>query len=300
MEHFRRDDLIFDVRDSGPMSASGDTSLTTPGHAPVVLLHGFPQDSSAWTGVTPLLNEAGLRTLAPDLRGYSPKARPAERSAYQLGVIAGDVLALLDAAQAERAHIVGHDWGGGLAWYLAMHHPERVASLTVLSTPHPAAMQWAFLRSAQAVRSWYMVGMQLPWLPEFVLGKGIQVGGLRRLGLDGAHTRAYSDRLRDPGALTGAINWYRGMGTQMLDRIPGRSGNADERDDSDISCPTTYVWGKSDPYLGGTAARATGRHCTGDYLFIELDAGHWLPEKHPRDVAAAIIDRVASVEQFRD
>ena len=108
MDSFRRDGLTFDVRDAGPRDGE-----------PVVLLHGFPQDSAAWDRVAPALHQHGLRTLAPDQRGYSPMARPRGRAHYRLRETVGDVLALLDAAGLESAHVVGHDWGGIVAWGLA-------------------------------------------------------------------------------------------------------------------------------------------------------------------------------------
>src|SRR5579875_2784646 len=132
METFTRDELTFDVTDSGPDDAPV-----------VVLLHGFPQDRQAWGKVTPQLVDAGYRVLAPDQRGYSPGASPRGVSAYRLRELCGDVAALLDAAGAGQAHIVGHDWGGAVAWSFAGAHPHRVASCTVLSTPHPAALTWA-------------------------------------------------------------------------------------------------------------------------------------------------------------
>ena len=169
MDTFRRGDLVFDVHDSGP--ADGE---------PVVLLHGFPQDAGAFDRLAPALHSAGLRTLAPDQRGYSPGARPAGRSAYRVRALVDDVLALLDAAGLSSAHVVGHDWGGAVGWALAAWHPWRVRTLTVLSVPHPAAMAQAMVSSDQALRSSYMAFFQLPVVPERVLlaggGRGLRVG----------------------------------------------------------------------------------------------------------------------------
>ncbi|HYN65403.1 MAG TPA: alpha/beta hydrolase, partial [Ornithinibacter sp.] len=123
-----RDGLALDVRDEGPRRGE-----------PVILLHGFPQDSRCWAEVTPTLHRAGLRTLAPDQRGYSPGASPQDVSAYRVSGLAADALAVMDAAGLSSAHVVGHDWGGAVAWYLGAHHADRVDSLTVISTPHPSA-----------------------------------------------------------------------------------------------------------------------------------------------------------------
>src|SRR5215208_3793425 len=158
MDSFQRDGLTFDVRDGGPVDGE-----------PVVLLHGFPQDSAAWNHVAPALHQEGLRTLAPDQRGCSPMARPRGRGRYTLRETTADVLALLDAAGLDSAHIVGHDWGGMVAWALAAWHPDRVRTLTVLSVPHPAAMQKAFVTSDQGLRSLYMALFQLPVVPEQLL-----------------------------------------------------------------------------------------------------------------------------------
>ena len=268
MQHFERAGLVFDVRDSGP--PDGDT---------VVLLHGFPQDGSSFDRVAPGLHAAGLRTLAPDQRGYSPGARPAGRSAYRTAECVEDVIALLDAAGVDRAHVVGHDWGGAVAWGLAGLFPDRVRSLVVLSTPHPAALTRSFVTSAQGLRSWYMALFQLPWLPELLvapmLGRSLQDSGLPAADAD-----RYARRMREPGALSAALNWYRAMPFSLRSPIPPST------------VPTTYAWGRSDFALGRAAAGRTRDHVTGPYRFAELDAGHWLPETRPDEVVRLVLDRV--------
>jgi pimeloyl-ACP methyl ester carboxylesterase len=268
VDSFDRDGFRFDVRDGGPR-----------GGEVVVLLHGFPQDGTAWDDVAPVLHEAGLRTLAPDQRGYSPGARPPRRTAYTTGECTGDLIALLDAAGAGRAHVVGHDWGGAVAWVAGCRYPERVASLVVLSTPHPATMTRALTRSAQSLRSWYVVLFQLPVLPERLLGRTLY-RALTSSGLPEDRAERYSSRMREQGALTGALNWYRGLPASLLTPVP------------DCPVPTTYVWGREDFALGRVAAEATGRHVTAPYRFVELAAGHWLPETRPREVASVVLDRV--------
>ena len=146
MKSYHRDGLRFDVIDRGPRDGPA-----------VVCLHGFPQDATAYDGVAPLLVERGMRVLAPDQRGYSAGARPTGRSAYALPELVADVLALLDAAGIDAAHVVGHDWGGAVAWALAGRHPDRVLSLTALSTPHPARDEGALpcaARRPRARRTW--------------------------------------------------------------------------------------------------------------------------------------------------
>jgi pimeloyl-ACP methyl ester carboxylesterase len=270
MDHFERSGLRFPVLDSGP--THGET---------VVLLHGFPQQPSCYDGVTRRLHHARLRTLVPTQRGYSPRASPRRRRDYRTAELTNDVVALLDAAGVSRAHIVGHDWGGALAWGLGGSHPDRAASLVVLSTPHPAAMVDAFRHSNQALRSSYIGFFQLPLLPE-VLIRRMLAKGLRDSGLPEQHVKTYVYAMADPGAMTGALNWYRGIPFSMRDPV-GR-----------IRVPTTYIWGRHDFALNRYAAEATAKFVTGPYEFVDLDSGHWLPETEPDVVAEAIIKRVRS------
>jgi pimeloyl-ACP methyl ester carboxylesterase len=266
---FARDGLRFDVDDTGPL-----------GGEVVVLLHGFPTDRTSWRAVAPLLHEAGLRTLAPDQRGYSPGARPTTVDAYRTDELVGDVLGLIDASGRERVHVVGHDWGGGIAWLLAANHANRVASLTALSTPHPAALGRAW-RSGwdQRRRSWYMTAFQVPVLPAQVVARRFDAL-MRRSGLPEEDRRRYGRLLGTPGAIAGPIDWYRGA---------RRSTIAAHR----VRVPTTYVWGREDPFLGPEAAHLTVEHVEAPYELVELDAGHWLPETRPAECAAAVVRSVA-------
>ena len=259
--------LTFDVTDGGP-----------PEGTPVVLLHGFPVDRSSWDAVSARLHTAGLRTFAPDQRGYSPGARPQGAAAYRLEHLVGDVLALIDATGHERVHLVGHDWGGAVAWLTAGNHPDRIASLTVLSTPHPAALSRAARTFDQLRRSWYVAAFQVPVVPEQVVAaafRSLFVGS----GLPLDHADRYAVRLARPDALRGPINWYRAVRSS---HVPARR----------VTVPTTYVWGSRDVALGRRAAELTGEHVTGPYAFVELDASHWLPETEPDACAEAIIRRV--------
>jgi pimeloyl-ACP methyl ester carboxylesterase len=268
IEHFERSGLRFDVLDAGP--PAGET---------VVLLHGFPQQPSCYDGIARRLHDGGLRTLAPTQRGYSASARPRQRQDYRSRELTDDILALLDAAGVQRAHIVGHDLGGALAWGMAGQHPDRTASVTVLSTPHPAAMIDAFRGSNQALRSWYMVFFQLPLLPE-ILARRVAAKALLDTGLPEEYVQTYVAAMAEPGALTGAINWYRGIPFSMRDPV-GR-----------IRVPTTYIWGRHDIVLNRFAAERTRAYVDGPYEFIDLDGSHWLPETEPDAVAEAIMKRV--------
>lgn len=288
MDTFERDGLVFDVTDSGPH----DTSDPDP--EVVVLLHGFPQDRTAWKNVSERLNAAGLRTLAPDQRGYSPAASPTAVSAYAMRELVADVAALIDASGKQRVHLVGHDWGGAVAWAVATFLPDRIATLTVLSTPHPTAMQWAMRHGGQWKNSWYMGVFQLPWLPERALAGRLQERLFTPSGLPADQAAPYVQRFATPQSLRGPINWYRALAKSMLG-VGGRksgagsSGGAMSRG---VQVPTTYVWGRKDVALGEAAAKKTADHVAGPYTFVELEVGHWLPERRPDEVAQAILDRI--------
>jgi pimeloyl-ACP methyl ester carboxylesterase len=280
MDRFSNAAFSFDVSDTGLTGGDG------PGRV-AILLHGFPQDRHCWERVAATLAGDGHRVLAPDLRGYSPGARPAGRSAYRNSELAADVLALADAAGAERFHLAGHDWGAALAWYVAGRHPERVASLAALSVPHPQAFARALVSSSQLVRSWYMGAFQLPWLPERMLGRRGGLGfrdTLVRMGLDPASAERYATRAADPAGLRGPLNWYRAMPFSLRE-VAGP-----------IRVPTMFIWGNRDRFVARAAAERCGRHVAGPYRFAELDgASHWLPEQAPGQVATLLAQQFAAL-----
>jgi pimeloyl-ACP methyl ester carboxylesterase len=267
--------LTFDVTVSGPAAGSGVA----------VLLHGFPQNRSMWDGVVPRLHAAGLRTVVPAQRGYSPGARPARVAAYRVPELASDVLALLDGlAVAEPVHLIGHDWGALVGWHLAAQHAGRLRTWTAVSVPHPAAFGWALATDRdQRRRSAYIRFFRLRGVAEAVL----RAGGGRRLrevfdgsGLDAAGVDRYVAPLLAPGALTGALNWYRALTRGMPDLAR-------------VGVPTTYVWSDGDLAVGRTAAEACGRHVHGDYEFVELPGvSHWIADQVPDRLADIILTRV--------
>ena len=256
---------------------------------PVLLLHGFPETSLSWAAVTPLLTEAGLRTYAPDQLGYSPGARPDEVDAYSTPSLAQVTADLMTALDVPRADVVGHDWGANVAWALAGWHPDRVRSLTAVSVPHPAAYTVAYRDRPGAEGA---VGLH-----PAVLAAGQGRGGAarRRRAAASADAVRRRGRLGHPG---GGGRGVRGgaVGAGGADRcaelVPG--DELGPRVDA-VEVPTTYVWSDADVAIGRTAAEACANYVTGDYRFVELPGiTHWIPEQAPEQLAAAILDRVAS------
>jgi pimeloyl-ACP methyl ester carboxylesterase len=265
----RANGLDFDVRTGGP-----------EGGPPVLLLHGFPQHSGMWDGVVPALHQAGLRTYAPSQRGYSPGARPSDVDGYPMSDCVADAVALLDALGIDRADVVGHDWGSVVSWHLAVTHTDRVRTLTAVSVPHPEAVSRArhVEGSDQKQRSAYMMLFAMPGAAEETL----LADGARRLRrlfqpLPDAVVDTYVEPLLEPGALTGALNWYR-----KLER-PGIGPT---------EVPVTFIWGNQDQAIGRIAAELCQDFVSGDYRFVELDGiSHWLPDQCPEVVAAEVLAR---------
>jgi pimeloyl-ACP methyl ester carboxylesterase len=264
--------FTFDVEVAGP-----DTGV------PALLLHGFPQHSRQWDLVAPLLHRTGVRTAALDQRGYSPGARPGEVDAYRIGECVADAVAVLDELGWDSAHVIGHDWGAVVGWHLASSYAARVRSLTAVSVPHPVALTTALATDAdQRARSSYIGLFQQDGKAERLLLDD-DAQRLRSLLADVPPDRVdlYVQRMREPGALAAALNWYRAMSAADLVGL------------GPTTVPTTFVWSDGDAAIGRTAAEGCAAQVTGVYRFVEVSGvSHWLPEEAPQavaDAAAALI-----------
>jgi len=248
----------------------------------VVLLHGFPEFWYGWRHQIGPLAEAGFRVLAPDQRGYNLSEKPRGLAHYALDALADDVAALIDAAGRSRAAVVGHDWGGVVAWWLALKYPERVERLAILNAPHPDFLTGGkWVRPRQLLRSWYVVAFQLPWLPEAGLGafhgKGL-ADSLRKTSRPGTFTDDELARYRaawaQPRALTAMINWYRAA----LRAKPASPPNPRVRP------PTFIIWGAKDAFIDRRYANDALARCDSGRLEFVEEATHWVHLEEPERV----------------
>jgi pimeloyl-ACP methyl ester carboxylesterase len=252
----------------------------------VLLLHGFPQTSASWVGTLEALAAAGHRAVAIDQRGYSPGARPEGVDAYALDHLVAAVLAVAYDVGGHHFDLVGHDWGGLVAWYVAGRHAERVRTLTVASTPHPLALAAGVrgeLGGDQPTRSGYVDMFRSPEAEELFLGDG----AVRLRGMYSALPTETADEylrvLTEPGAMTSALNYYRAT---PFDAFP---------DPGPVTSPTLYVWSTNDMALGREAAEATAAHVAGEYRFEVLDGvSHWIPDEAPADFSRLLLDHLAA------
>lgn len=253
----------------------------------VMLLHGFPETSHGWRHQMPALAAAGFRLVAPDQRGIGASDKPQGVAAYRIDHLAADIVALVHALGRERAQVVGHDWGGAVTWYLALHHADVVERAAILDAPHPQAFSaWLRAHRSQRRKSWYMAFFQIPWLPEFML-RARDFRALARALVDssrpGTFTPAdlavYRAAWAQPGALTGMLNWYRAL------RLPQPHRHASP----EVTIPVRLMWGDRDAALESGMADASVAHCRAGEVFHFPEATHWLAPEEPERVNALLL-----------
>jgi len=261
------------------------------GHGPlIVLIHGFPEFWYCWRLQIPALARAGFRVLVPDLRGYNLSDKPPGIASYALPLLSQDVAELIRHAGAERAAVAGHDWGGLVAWHLALTRPDCLEKLILLNAPHPALFQREVRKRSQRLRSWYVFFFQLPLLPELIcrwhnfalLRRAIREGPICRDRVTQRDVDLYVRALSRPGALTAAINYYR-----ALFRERSRGGRLPL---SVIETPTLVLWGERDRYL--VPELLNGLEVWVRKVRIERfpGASHWVHIDEVERVNGALID----------
>jgi pimeloyl-ACP methyl ester carboxylesterase len=272
-------ELTFDVLAAGDPDAAADGRL-------VLLLHGFPETSESFREILPVLAEAGYYAVAPNQRGYSAGARPDGVEPYNILHLVDDVVAMADELGADRYHVVGHDWGGAVAWLTAAFHADDVASLAALSTPHPDAISTAMVdpNQTQSQVSSYMTVFRAEGSENQFLANGAEAF-FTGIGIPQEKAAAYAEVLGTPEALGAGLNWYRANPLPTDARI------------GPVTVPTLYIWGDEDIAFARSTAEATASYVDpATYTFQELTGrGHWLPEEAPDEIATALVEHLDSM-----
>lgn len=238
----------------------------------LLFLHGFPEFWWGWRNQIEYFAGKGYRVVVPDQRGYNLSDKPADKRAYRLQHCTNDIAALAKQLGSDRIYLVGHDWGGAVAWSLAIHYPELLKKLIVLNLPHPQVMKQSPLYlPKQILKSWYIGFFQLPGLPETILSfnhfqllkKSMQTSSHPGTFSEG-DMRQYKKAWQQPGAFTAMINWYRAIRYSN----PGL--------DKEVQVPTLLIWGKQDRALSHEMAQPSIDKCANGRLEMIDDATHWL------------------------
>lgn len=255
----------------------------------VILLHGFPENWYTWRQQIKPLVEAGYRVVVPDQRGYNLSDKPGGVHNYRLEALAADVVELIHSFKHERAMVVGHDWGGLVAWYLAMHYPEIVEKLIVLDAPHPAA----YLREirsnpAQQRKSWYIGFFQLPGVPEELFGHDpietarffFRRNAINQEAFSSFDIHVMATAIAQPEALTSALNWYRAV-------VRDRSAFENVRP---IEAPTLLIWAEDDVALGRSLTYGLEPWISRLQVHYISHCGHWVQNEAPEEVNAQLLE----------
>ncbi|MEE3196222.1 MAG: alpha/beta hydrolase [Candidatus Neomarinimicrobiota bacterium] len=250
----------------------------------VILLHGFPETSYMWIRLMDLLVKKGYRVIAPDQRGYSPKARPTLIKEYTLKHTVSDVLAIVNAYKLKRFHLVGHDWGSSVGWAFIAKYPDMMYSWTSLSIPHMRAFQEAYNNDFdQKEKSKYIGFFNMPFFPELYMSFNNYKNLKRVWKVHGEEEiNAYLNVFRQRGALRSALNWYRA-------NIGNRRKPSDYIQFGNVEVPTLFIWGNMDMAIGRKSVELSEKYMNGPYNFVELYAGHWLIQEKFDKVSNEII-----------
>lgn len=262
--------------------AGVDLAVWEEGDGPaVLLLHGFPDTHRLWRNQVRALTGAGLRTIAPDLRGRGESGRPAAVEDYGIRHSVADMLCVLDELGVERAHVVGHDFGAVVAWMLAALHPERVDHLVAMSVGHPATAQRRTIEGRE--KAWYTLLFQFEDVAERLLMRN-DWQLLREWLRDEGDVEAYIADLSREGALTAGLRWYRAnlAPHRQLETPPSLPL---------ITAPTLGIWSSRDHYLSEDRMVASAEYLTGPWRYECLDdLSHWMQLDAPHRVNELLLD----------
>ncbi len=260
---------------------------------PIVFLHGFPENARSWLHQIDAVTRAGFSAWVPDLRGYGTSDRPVDRDAYHLRHLMADVAAIVRATNWPRAHLVGHDWGGIIAWSVSGHYPELVDKLVILNAPHLQLYTRKLWRSSQFFRSWYVGLFLVPGVAEWLLSARdfralramFRAGAGRALPFTSEDINAYVAQFRAPGALTAALNYYRANAVNDGMRLGAAARTAAE---------TLVLWGDRDAALGTALLDGLTEVAPKVRIHRFPDAGHWVQNEAADEVNRRLIDFLTS------
>jgi epoxide hydrolase 4 len=258
-------------------------------------LHGFPEHAISWRNQMPQLAKLGYRVWAPNLRGYGATDSPQEISAYRTSTLVEDVAALIRVSGAKETLLIAHDWGGALAWMLAMRQPELISRLVIMNVPHPACFARELRKPRQLLKSWYMFFFQIPALPEFLLARHNAriIGNIFRRGtrnpsrFPGDVIKVYRDNAMRPGGLTAMLNWYRAflqrkkVSPRPETRPPGEKFPI-------IKIPTLFLWGDADVALVFRTTQGTENYVSNLTFRVFPGISHWIQQEAPEAVNAML------------
>ncbi len=257
----------------------------------VILLHGFPEFWYSWRHQIPVLAQH-FKVVAPDMRGYNESEKPAGVANYHIDRLTADVMGLIRAFGEERAIIIGHDWGGGVAWAFGATYPQATERLVVLNCPHPAAFQKQLKSNRKQLRrSWYIFYFQIPWLPELGLRlfrgrfveKALRGMAIRKEAFPDAELRKYADALAKPGAAKAAINYYRAAFRHRLKK--------GEMEFAQIARPTLLIWGEDDSALGKELTYDMEAYFTDSFEIKYIpECSHWVQQEQPELVNQYLLE----------
>jgi pimeloyl-ACP methyl ester carboxylesterase len=248
-----------------------------------LLLHGFPEFWYSWRHQLPALARAGFRAVAPDLRGYNLSDKPPGIRSYRLDHLLGDLVGLIHHLGEPKASVVGHDWGGVLAWHLAIYHPDLVERLVILNAPHPAAYQRELHSWRQLLKSWYVFLFQVPGLAEQLISAGdfdlvermFRHQPVNPNAFTPEDVRLYKHALARPGALTAALKYYRANSSALVQRL---------HNSPTITVPTLLLWGERDNYLSPRLTEGLQSWVTNLSVVRFPDVSHWIQNDAPERV----------------
>jgi pimeloyl-ACP methyl ester carboxylesterase len=252
----------------------------------MLMLHGFPEFWYSWRRQLPAFAR-DHRVVALDGRGYNESEKPRSRSAYAMPELVKDVRGVIDRLGGGRAVLVGHDWGGAVAWAFAYEHPDMLDALAVLNLPHPARFAQEVMKPRQMLRSWYAAFFQLPWLPErlliagggMIIGRILTASAVDKTAFSEQDIRAYREAATRPGAATAMLNYYRNAFAGLVRRRWGV-----------LQVPTLMIWGENDVALGKELTYGTEAYVEDLTVRYIPNCSHWVQQEQPELVNGYLRD----------